>query len=127
MPSLPFNPRSGVRLPCRDLAEIDIFYNDDWELFEHLVLERWRPTSRIWAHVHGAAQVDALLDRDVDPETGTGRINEVWKNDGSSLELGKPSPKRGIRTVDVSIQALVRLDLGRPEDQLLSMAPRSNE
>ncbi|MGY4101477.1 hypothetical protein ACW2Q0_18275 [Nocardia sp. R16R-3T] len=40
MPSLPFNPGSGVRLPRHDLAEIDMFDNDKCELFEHLLLER---------------------------------------------------------------------------------------
>ncbi|MGV9546061.1 hypothetical protein ACWDSF_32505 [Nocardia beijingensis] len=37
VPLLPYNPCAGMRLPRHDRAEIDIFDNDEWELFEQLL------------------------------------------------------------------------------------------
>ncbi|WP_157119693.1 hypothetical protein [Nocardia xishanensis] len=42
MPLLPFNPCASTRLPRHTQSEIDIFDNDEWELFEQLLAERWR-------------------------------------------------------------------------------------
>lgn len=43
VPLLPFNPCASTRLPRHTQSEIDIFDNDEWELFEQLLAERWRP------------------------------------------------------------------------------------
>ncbi|WP_280504223.1 hypothetical protein [Nocardia farcinica] len=40
-PLLPFNPCAGIRLPRHDDTEIEIFDNDEWELFEQLLGQRW--------------------------------------------------------------------------------------
>ncbi|MEV4237055.1 tyrosine-type recombinase/integrase [Nocardia sp. NPDC049737] len=119
-PLLPFNPCAGTRLPRHDPAEIDIFDNDEWELFEQLLLKRWRPQAEFGlVSMARPSEVGALLVRDVDPETGAVRINKAWKDDGTRLRLGKPKSKRGIRTVNVPLETLDRLDLDRAGDALL--------
>ncbi|MFD0364351.1 hypothetical protein ACFQZZ_23170 [Nocardia sp. GCM10030253] len=42
-PLIPYNPCLGIRLPRHDAPELDIFDNDEWELFEQLMPQRWRP------------------------------------------------------------------------------------
>ncbi|MCC3328217.1 tyrosine-type recombinase/integrase [Nocardia abscessus] len=119
-PLLPYNPCAGTRLPRHDPAEIDIFSNDEWELFEQLLLERWRPQAEFGlVSMARPSEVGALLVRDIDPETGAVRINKAWKDDGTRLRLGKPKSKRGIRTVNVPLETVARLDLARPGDALL--------
>ncbi|WP_216918019.1 tyrosine-type recombinase/integrase [Nocardia noduli] len=120
VPLLAFNPCAGARLPRHDAAEIDIFENGEWELFEHLLLERWRPQAEFGlVSMARPSEVGALLVGDVDPETGAVRINKAWKDDGSRLKLGKPKSKRGIRTVNIPFETLARLDLDRSADSLL--------
>ncbi|MGQ4618966.1 tyrosine-type recombinase/integrase [Nocardia sp. R7R-8] len=120
VPLLPYNPCAGMRLPRHDRAEIDIFDNDEWELFEQLLGRRWRPQAEFGlVSMARPSEVGALLVRDVDPVTGAVRISKAWKARGSRLVLGKPKSKRGIRTVNVPLETLRRLDLERPGDRLL--------
>ncbi|WP_406281239.1 hypothetical protein OH799_16525 [Nocardia sp. NBC_00881] len=42
VPLISYNPCAGMRLPRQDAPEIDIFDNDEWELFEQLLAPRWR-------------------------------------------------------------------------------------
>ncbi|WP_040703606.1 MULTISPECIES: tyrosine-type recombinase/integrase [Nocardia] len=119
-PLLPFNPCAGVRLPRHDQSEIDIFDNDEWELFEHLLLPRWRPQAEFGlVSMARPSEVAALLVRDVDPETGSVRIAKAYKDGGSRLKLGKPKSSRGIRTLSIPLETLGRLDLDRPGNALL--------
>ncbi|WP_327120577.1 hypothetical protein OHB12_16760 [Nocardia sp. NBC_01730] len=66
----------------------DIFTNDEWELFEQLLLERWRPQAEFGlVSMARPSEVGALLVRDIDPETGAVRINKAGKDDGTRLRL----------------------------------------
>ncbi|WP_327116454.1 hypothetical protein OHB12_04645 [Nocardia sp. NBC_01730] len=117
---LPFNPCAGMRLPRHDPAEIEIFDNNEWELFEQVLAERWRPQAEFGlVSMARPSEVGALLVRDVNPITGEVRINKAWKDGGSRLKLGKPKSTRGIRTVNIPLETLDRLDLSRPGDELL--------
>ncbi|WP_249644504.1 tyrosine-type recombinase/integrase [Nocardia sputi] len=119
-PLLPFNPCAGMRLPRHTQAEIDIFDNDEWELFEQLIADRWRPQAEFGlVSMARPSEIAALLVRDVNPVTGAVRINKAWKDGGSRLTLGDPKTERGIRTVNVPVETLERLDLSRDGDELL--------
>ncbi|WP_280464776.1 tyrosine-type recombinase/integrase [Nocardia brasiliensis] len=120
VPLLPYNPCAGMRLPRNDLAEIEIFDNDEWELFELLLAERWRAQAEFGlVSMARPGEIGALLVRDVNPVTGAVRINKAWKDGGSRLVLGKPKSARGTRTLNVPLETLERLDLSRPGDELL--------
>ncbi|MGS2807658.1 tyrosine-type recombinase/integrase [Nocardia abscessus] len=120
VPLLPFNPCSGVRLPADRGTEHDIFDNDEWELFEELIIARWRPQAEFGlVSMARPSEVGALLVRDVHPVTGAVRITKAWKDAGSRLVLGAPKTARGTRTVNIPVQTLERLDLSRPADELL--------
>ncbi|MFE7742841.1 tyrosine-type recombinase/integrase [Nocardia sp. NPDC057455] len=119
-PLIPFNPCTGTRLPRHDAPEIDIFDNDEWELFEQLLAPRWRSQAEFGlVSMARPGEVGALLVRDVNRRTGAVRINKAWKDAGSKLKLGKPKSKRGVRTVNVPLETLDRLDLTRPGEELL--------
>ncbi|MFI7004130.1 tyrosine-type recombinase/integrase [Nocardia sp. NPDC050175] len=119
-PLIPFNPCAGTRLPRWDAPEMDIFDNDEWELFEQLLAPRWRSQAEFGlVSMARPGEVGALLVRDVNRRTGAVRINKAWKAAGSKLKLGKPKSKRGVRTVNVPLETLDRLDLSRPGDELL--------
>lgn len=119
-PLIPFNPCLGIRLPRNDAPETDIFDDDEWELFEQLIPARWRPEAE-FALVSMArpGETHALQVGDVNPATGAVRITKAWKGVGTKMRLGKPKSKRGIRTVNVPLETLDRLDLDRPRDDLL--------
>lgn len=117
---LSFNPCSGTRLPVRYDTELDIFDSEEWELFEHLVLKRWQPQAEFGLmSMARPSEVGALLKRDIKAKTGAVRINKAWKNSGSKLTLGKPKTKRGVRTVNVPLSTIERLDLSGDPDELL--------
>jgi integrase len=65
------------------------------------------------------SEIGALLVGDIDAGTGAVRITKAWKDGGSKLKLGKPKTRRGVRTVNVPLESLERLDLDRPQDELL--------
>ncbi|MGK8558831.1 tyrosine-type recombinase/integrase [Nocardia gipuzkoensis] len=120
VPLLPFNPCASTRLPRHTQSEIDIFDNDEWELFEQLLAERWRPQAEFGlVSMARPGEIGALLVRDVNPVTRAVRINKAWKDGGSHLKLGPPKSERGIRTINVPLETLDRLDLTRPADELL--------
>ncbi|MGN2638411.1 site-specific integrase [Nocardia takedensis] len=120
VPLLPFNPCSGVRLPAEHGVEHDIFDNDEWELFEELIIARWRPQAEFdLVSMARPSEVGALRVRDVHPVTGAVRITRAWKDAGSRMKLGTPKTARGTRTVNIPVQTLERLDLSRPADELL--------
>ncbi|MFC9965727.1 tyrosine-type recombinase/integrase [Nocardia ignorata] len=119
-PLLPFNPCAGVRLPTDHGGDKDIFDNDEWELFEELIIARWRPQAEFGlVSMARPSEVGALLVRDVHPVTGAVRINKAWKDGGSRLTLGKPKTERGTRTVNIPVETLARLDLDRDGDEYL--------
>src|SRR5690606_33481262 len=119
-PLLPFNPCAGIRLPRHDDTEIEIFDNDEWELFEQLLGQRWRTQAEFGlVSMARPGEIGALQVRDVNPVTGAVRINKAWKDGGSRLKLGKPKSSRGIRTINIPLQTVERLDLSRPGDELL--------
>ncbi|MGW4370731.1 tyrosine-type recombinase/integrase [Nocardia takedensis] len=119
-PLLAFNPCAGVRLPRHDQTEIEIFDNDEWELFEQLLAPRWRVQAEFGlVSMARPGEIGALQVRDVNPITGAVRINKAWKDGGSKLKLGKPKSARGIRTVNIPLETVARLDLSRPGDELL--------
>ncbi|MET7769533.1 site-specific integrase [Nocardia sp. NPDC005366] len=119
-PLLAFNPCAGVRLPRHDQTEIEIFDNDEWELFEQLLAPRWRVQAEFGlVSMARPGEIGALQVRDVNPVTGAVRINKAWKDGGSKLKLGKPKSARGIRTVNIPLETIARLDLSRPGDELL--------
>ncbi|WP_433714076.1 tyrosine-type recombinase/integrase [Nocardia sp. CA-084685] len=117
---LPFNPGSGMRLPACHGSEIDIFDSEEWELFEELIIERWRPQAEFGlVSMARPSEVGALLVRDVHPVTGAVKINKAWKDSGSRLTLGAPKTERGKRTINIPVQTLDRLDLDRDGDEYL--------
>ncbi|MFI7671523.1 hypothetical protein [Nocardia sp. NPDC049526] len=117
---VPFNPCTSTRLPTKYPTEIDIVDDDEWELFELLIGNRWRPHAEFGlVSMARPSEVGALLVRDVNPVSCAVRINKAWKDGGSRLELGKPETARGIRTVSVPLVTLDRLDLSRDPDELL--------
>lgn len=119
-PLLTFNPCAGVRLPRHDDTEIEIFDNDEWEVFEQLLSERWRSQAEFsLVSMARPGEIGALQVRDINPVTGAVRINKAWKDGGSRLKLGKPKSTRGIRTINIPLQTVQRLDLTRPGDELL--------
>lgn len=119
-PLLTFNPCAGVRLPRHDDTEIEIFDNDEWEVFEQLLSERWRSQAEFGlVSMARPGEIGALQVRDINPVTGAVRINKAWKDGGSRLKLGKPKSTRGIRTINIPLQTVQRLDLTRPGDELL--------
>ncbi|BDU01016.1 MULTISPECIES: hypothetical protein [Nocardia] len=125
VPLLPFNPCSGVRLPADRGTEHDIFDNDERELFEELIIARWRPQAEFGlVSMARPSEVGALLVRDVHPVTGAVRITKAWKDAGSRLVLGAPKTARGTRTVNIPVQTLERLDLSRPADEFVPHPPR---
>ncbi|MFI6041975.1 tyrosine recombinase XerC [Nocardia sp. NPDC051321] len=117
---LSFNPCSGTRLPPRYDTELDIFDSDEWELFWHLIIERWQPQAEFGlVSMARPSEVGALLKGDINATTGAVRINKAWKDSGTKLTLGKPKTKRGVRTVNVPLSTIERLDLsGDPGDLL---------
>lgn len=120
VPLLAFNPCTGVRLPRHGRSEIDIFDNDEWELFEELIIERWCPQAEFGlVSMARPSEVGALLVRDVHPVTGAVRINKAWKDGGSRLVLGDPKTERGIRTVNIPVETLDRLNLSREGEEYL--------
>lgn len=119
-PLIPFNPCSGIRLPRVDSPEIDVFDNEEWELFEHLLAPRWRAQAEFGlVSMARPSEIGALLVGDVDPDTGQVRITKAWKDSGTKRILGRPKSKRGVRTVNVPLESLARLDLDRAPDELL--------
>ncbi|WP_036523616.1 hypothetical protein [Nocardia sp. NRRL WC-3656] len=119
-PLIAYNPCADTRLPRNDAPEPDYFDDAEWELFEQLMPPRWR------AHAEFAlmsmarpSEVTALRVGDINRRTGAVRITKAWKWAGGTLKLGKPKSSRGIRTVNVPLETLDRLDLNRPRDQLL--------
>ncbi|WP_280506285.1 tyrosine-type recombinase/integrase [Nocardia farcinica] len=78
-PLLPFNPCAGIRLPRHDDTEIEIFDNDEWELFEQLLGQRWRTQAEFGlVSMARPGEIGALQVRDVNPVTGAVRINKAW-------------------------------------------------
>ncbi|MEU0502047.1 site-specific integrase [Nocardia sp. NPDC005998] len=119
-PLIPYNPCLGIRLPRHDAPELDIFDNDEWELFEQLMPPRWRPHAEFnLVSMARPSEVTAIQIRDIDKRTGDVRINKAWKHVGGGMKLGKPKSSRGIRTVTVPLETLERFDLDRPGDELL--------
>ncbi|WP_433620893.1 tyrosine-type recombinase/integrase [Nocardia sp. CA-120079] len=119
-PLIPYNPCLGIRLPRHDAPELDIFDNDEWELFEQLMPQRWRPHAEFnLVSMARPSEVTALQIRDIDKKTGDIRINKAWKHVGSRMVLGKPKSQRGTRTVTVPLASLERFNLDRPGDELL--------
>jgi integrase len=120
VPLLAFNPCTGMRLPRHGRSEIDIFDNYEWELFEELIIERWRPQAEFGlVSMARPSEIGALLVRDVHPVTGAVRINKAWKDGGSRLVLGDPKTERGIRTVNIPVETLDRLNLSPDGDEYL--------
>ncbi|WP_280314809.1 tyrosine-type recombinase/integrase [Nocardia abscessus] len=119
-PLIIYNPCAGMRLPRHDAPELDIFDNDEWELFEQLLGQRWRALAEFGlVSMARPSEIFALLVEDIEPDTGAVRISKAWKDSGSRLTLGKPKTKRGVRTIHVPLATLERLDLDRPGDELL--------
>lgn len=119
-PLISFNPCTTTRLPRVDAPEIEILDNDEWELFEQLLPPRWRAQAEFGlVSMARPSEVTALLVGDVNRRTGAVRITKAWKDQGSRRVLGKPKTKRGVRTVNVPLETLERLDLDRPRDALL--------
>ncbi|MBY8856619.1 tyrosine-type recombinase/integrase [Nocardia sp. CA2R105] len=119
-PLIAFNPCATTRLPRVDTPEIEIFDDTEWELFEQLMPPRWRPQAEFGlVSMARPGEISALLVGDVNRKTGAVRINKAWKDQGSRMVLGKPKTKRGVRTVNIPLESLDRLDLDRPRDELL--------
>ncbi|WP_063050359.1 hypothetical protein [Nocardia arthritidis] len=90
-PLTAYNPCTGMRLPRHDAPELDIFDNDEWELFEQLLGQRWRALAEFGlVSMARPSEIFALLVGDIEPETGAVRISKAWKDGGSRLKLGKP-------------------------------------
>ncbi|MGV9678756.1 tyrosine-type recombinase/integrase [Nocardia sp. NPDC003482] len=119
-PLIPYNPCANTRLPRNDAPEPDYFDDAEWELFEQLMPPRWRPHAEFaLMSMARPGEIAALRVGDVNRKTGAVRINKAWKYAGGKLKLGKPKSARGIRTVNVPLDTLDRLDLSRPRDELL--------
>lgn len=116
-PLVPGNPCADTRLPTVYGVEKDYFNSTEYELFDALLAERWRPMFEFM--VMSAArpgEVFALTVGDIDPETGAVRITKAYKYDDGKRKLGKPKSTRGVRTAYVPLETIARLDLDRPRD-----------
>ncbi|MCC3316712.1 MULTISPECIES: tyrosine-type recombinase/integrase [Nocardia] len=119
-PLIAYNPCADTRLPRNDAPEPDYFDDAEWELFEQLMPPRWRAHAEFGLmSMARPSEVTALRVGDINPRTGAVRITKAWKWAGGALKLGKPKSSRGIRTVNVPLETLDRLDLNRPRDELL--------
>lgn len=89
-------------------------------MFEELIFPRWRPQAEFGlVSMARPSEIGALLVRDVHPVTGVVQIDKAWKDAGSRLVLGPPKTERSVRSINVPLQTLERLDLDRDGDEYL--------
>jgi integrase len=127
-PLLPFNPCEDTKLPDRHF-EAAFLEVEEFALLYALTGQRWRaqvllrvttgarPSEVTAANV---GDIGRYLDRD-GVLHHTFRIAKAWKYTGSNKDekLGTTKSKKGTRTVDVPVETVAELDLGRPKTHLL--------
>ncbi|WP_157777875.1 tyrosine-type recombinase/integrase [Nocardia terpenica] len=120
VPLIGYNPCATTRLPAWRMQEADIFEEREWELFDLLVGERWRPQCEFaLMSMARPGEVSALRVGDVDRCTGDVDINKAWKDFGSRRKLGEPKTAHGFRVVNVPLETLALIDLNRASSELL--------
>lgn len=119
-PLVPANPCANTRLPRVQGRKREYFTPAEYELFEALLLPKYRPMFEFMVmSMARPGEIFALTVGDIDAETGAVRIDKAWKYAGGKRRLGAPKSERGVRTAYVPLETIGRLDLDRPSDELL--------
>lgn len=105
------NPCEGVRAPRWDRKEMTCLELDEFNLLLSEVTEYWRPLVEfLVASGCRWSEATALKPAAVDRANGTVRITKAWKTGAGGYDLGVPKTQRSVRTIDVSIKVLDKLD-----------------
>jgi len=119
-PLVPSNPCAHTRLPRVHGRRREFFTSAEYELFEALLLPKYRPMLEFMVmSMCRPGEVFALTVGDIDRETGAVSIDKAWKYADGRRVLGAPKSSRGVRVTYVPLETIARLDLERPRDELL--------
>lgn len=119
-PLIPANPCAHTRLPRVAGRRREFFSPPEYELFEALLLPKYRPMFEFMVmSMCRPGEVFALTVGDIDAETGAVNIDKAWKYANGKRRLGLPKSERGIRTAYVPLDTVERLELDRPANALL--------
>ena len=108
------NPCDEVKLPKWDREEMVFLEPDEYQLLREATAEYWRPLVEFLV-TSGArwSEATALKPSDVDRDAGTVRITRAWKKVDGGYGLGVPKTRKSVRTINVPIEVLERLDYTR--------------
>src|SRR6476620_5117706 len=105
------NPAAGQRLPVTARADMVCLSRDEVAKLLDNVTEYWRPLVEfLVASGCRWGEATALRPCDVNRVAGTVRITRAWKPIAGGYELGPPKTRKSIRTINVPITVLEKLD-----------------
>lgn len=110
---IPANPCAGVRLPEWHRKEQVYLSKQEFAKLLNEVTPYWRPLVEFLA-ASGCrwAEATALKPSHINLANGTVRIRDAWKKaEGTGYVLGPPKTRRSVRTIDVPLSVLEKLDL----------------
>jgi integrase len=109
--AIPANPAIGVRLPRTVSREMTSLTREEFQLLKACFSERWHPfLDFLVASGCRFSEATALTPADIDANNGTVRITKSWKKTPNGYELGQPKTRRSVRTINVPISVLEKLN-----------------
>lgn len=105
------NPCEGVRAPRWDREEMCFLTHDEFNLLLGHIPDYWQPLVEfLVASGCRWSEATALKPAAVDRSTGTVRITKAWKTGAGGYTLGVPKTKKSVRTINVPLDTLNKLD-----------------
>lgn len=106
------NPCEDVRSPRWDREEMICLTRDEFHILLDAVPQYWKPLVEfLVASGCRWGEATALKPGAVDRNAGTVRVTKAWKvNPEGGYTLGVPKTKKSVRTVNVSVSVLDKLD-----------------
>ena len=107
------NPCDGNRLRRDEPTEMVFLTHAEFAILLDAVTEPWRPLVEFLAATGCRwGEASALRPSDINLAEGTVDIRRAWRYvSGEGYHLGPPKTKRSIRTIDVAVDTLDKLDL----------------
>ena len=105
------NPCEGVRAPRWDREEMCFLTHDEFNLLLERVPTYWQPLVEfLVASGCRWSEATALKPAAVNLSEGTVRVTKAWKTGAGGYTLGVPKTKKSVRTINVPIDTLNKLD-----------------
>lgn len=111
---IPANPALGQRLPTSERPDMICLSHEDFARLLENVTDHWKPLVEfLVASGCRWGEATALKPSDVNLTNSTVRITRAWKRtyDRGGYEIGPPKTKKSVRTINVPVSVLAKLDL----------------